>query len=159
AIEVASAVAQLGYEQHGEVGDFLEETRRRFTEVFEGVPAKRSALKAHAIELTREGLRASPPPRQYMLRDAKNGNGVFVQGKVGLLASPGGSGKTWALNQLAISMATGVSWFGDGGWAPVKAGRVLLALAEEDRAEVERRLHYSARASGAFSDEQLEMIA
>jgi len=158
-IEAASAVAQLGYEQHGDVGEFIDETRRRFNEVLETAPAKRSALKSHSISLTREGLRATPPLREYMLRDAKNGNGVFVQGKVGLLASPGGSGKTWALNQLAISMATGVSWFGAGGWVPVKPGRVLLILAEEDPAEVERRLHYSARASGAFSDEQLELIA
>lgn len=120
---------------------------------------KSKLLSDHILKLTRASLRATPPPREYMLKDSRTGAGVFVQGKVGLLAADGGSGKTWALVQLAVAVASGMSWMGSGGWVPVKIGRVLLVLAEEDQEEVDRRLYYAIQASGLFSDEQLDLVA
>lgn len=110
------------------------------------------------VKLSRDGLRSKPVDREYMLRDANSGDGVFIQGRVGLLAASGGTGKTWSLAQLAVSLATGHTWFGPGGWAPVKTGRVFLALAEEEPEEVLRMLHFAARAAGAISDEDIDAV-
>jgi len=69
--------------------------------------------------------------------------GVFPAGKVGFLAAAGGAGKTAALVRLALAVATGRDWF-DGQWYPPVAGRVLLALGEEDAEEISRRVYYTA---------------
>jgi RecA-family ATPase len=81
--------------------------------------------------------------------------GVLPLGKVGLLASAGGVGKTMALCQLAIAVAAGVPWLGNGlerssGWhVPIASrGRVLLLLGEEDEEEAHRRLYNAASALG-----------
>ncbi|MBC7173729.1 MAG: AAA family ATPase [Polyangiaceae bacterium] len=93
----------------------------------------------------------APPEREWLLMrpdEETNGHGhakgVFPLGKVGMLAAAGGVGKTAAVVRLAIAVALGKPWLG--GWAPdvSKRGRVLLALAEEDAAEIHRRLYYVA---------------
>jgi len=84
------------------------------------------------------------PPTPALL---KSGDNLFVPaGKTGLLVASGGAGKTQALTQLALAIATGSQWLGfdvEGG-----PGRVLLVLGEEDRAEMMRRFRRSARALG-----------
>lgn len=67
--------------------------------------------------------------------------------KCGLLASEGGVGKTLLLLQLAVCVITGKRFLDAFDVAAdARGGRVLLALAEEDADEVERRLHAVARA-------------
>lgn len=110
------------------------------------------------LRLSPDLVREDPPVRQYMLRDANTGQGVYVRGRVGLLAAAGGTGKTWAATQLAIAQATGATWFGAGGWAPTQPGRVLFLAGEEDELEVRRMLHFAARASSLNSD-ALELMA
>lgn len=92
---------------------------------------------------------ASPPPRRWLLRDARteNRDGVFPLGKVGLLAAAGGSGKTSAAAQLAVAVATGTSWL-DAFDVP-NPGKVLLVLGEEDDEECHRRLYRAARQIGS----------
>lgn len=82
--------------------------------------------------------------------------GVLPLGKVGLLASAGGVGKTMALCQLAISVATGRPWFGPDGWhVPLEGqGRSLLLLGEEDEDEAHRRLYDAAEALGLTDQER-----
>lgn len=87
-------------------------------------------------------LREEPPPREWLLRRGEVP--MLARGLVGLLVAPGGRGKTYALCDLAISIATGLPWLGVIDVA--SRGRVVLALAEEDDAEVRRRLHAVARA-------------
>lgn len=78
--------------------------------------------------------------------------GYLPLGKVGMLTAAGGVGKTMALLQLAVSVATGRPWLAAkgserapgaaGGFSvpEASAGRVLCLLAEEDQDEVLRRL-------------------
>ncbi len=121
------------------------------------LPPAPGSLAARAVRLTVEDLRADPPRREYLLRTA-GGAGVFPRGRVGLLAARGGSGKTIVLMQAALAVATGSALFGSGGWRATE-GRVLLLLGEEDPAEVQRRLHFAAKAARLDSDESLAAIA
>lgn len=68
------------------------------------------------------------------------------QGKVGMFVAPGGTGKTQALSQLAVSVATGQPWLDCCQVASIPGkhpsnGRVLLALGEEDSPEISRRIN------------------
>lgn len=107
-------------------------------------------------------LSEAPPPRQWLLErhdEETNGatrKGVLAMGKTGLLISPGGVGKTLALVQLAISVATGRPWL-DHFLVP-NPGRVLIALAEEDVEEIRRRAYMVAHAM-RLTDEQVEIAA
>lgn len=121
-------------------------------------PSKR-LLRDNIIPLSRVMLQTTPPPRRYMLRDVRTGAGTYLQGTAGLFAGAGGSGKSFALDQLAVCCATGLTWFGSGGWSPVEVLRVLLLAGEEDAEELARRIYYTARAAGAVSDELLDLVA
>lgn len=92
-----------------------------------------------------------PAPRKWLLTRAPDPSdpasdgapvGFLPMGKVGMLAAAGGAGKTMALLQLAVSVATGRQWLGDHGFeVPDESrGNVCLLLAEEDAEEVQRRI-------------------
>lgn len=59
-------------------------------------------------------------------------------GKVAMLVAPGGTGKSQALVQLAVSVASGKPWLGT--YNVKDPGPVLLALGEEDANEMHRRI-------------------
>jgi hypothetical protein len=114
-------------------------------------PRVARSLAELALPLSIEMLRAAPPPRQYLIYGV-DGRGVMPRGRVGMLGAPGGTGKSKAVIGLSIAVAMGGRWFG--AW-PCERGRVLLVLAEEDRDETLRRLHY---ALSGFSDFQLNDV-
>jgi RecA-family ATPase len=90
----------------------------------------------------------APPPRTWLLRDARAGNaGVLPLGTVGQVIAEGGAGKTMLLAQLAVAVATGTRWLG--ALDVTTPGRVLLCLGEEDADEVRRRLYRACRAADA----------
>ncbi len=96
---------------------------------------------SRAKRLPQQWLDEAPPPLPMLLTLRSNAEvGHMPRGKVGLLASHGGVGKTSWLTQLAVSIATGhelFEWF----CVPSSAvGGVFLALAEEDEPEVWRRV-------------------
>lgn len=101
-----------------------------------------------------------PAPRRWLLErpnpETSGRMGVLQLGKTGLLVSPGGVGKTLALVQLAISVATGRAWLDH--FTTPNPGRVLLALAEEDIEEIHRRAYTVARAM-RLTDEQIDLAA
>mgnify|MGYP003375272060 CR=1 FL=1 len=102
-------------------------------------------------------LTTRPPPASYLLTrpdDKGNERGAVPLGRVGMLAAAGGVGKSWVLCQLALSVATGTMWLST--FKVPKPGRVLLALAEEEAEEMQRRLYYGARALGLSSTQQAE---
>ena len=109
-----------------------------------------------------EWMAQRPPPRRWLLeRDARSHPedapdivGVLPLGKVGMLAAGGGVGKTMALVQLALAVATGRRWLDT--FSTPNPGRVLLALAEEDAEEVQRRV-YNAAGVMALTDAQRRM--
>lgn len=92
--------------------------------------------------LDRDTFASKPPSRRWLLKCEKDG--VLPLGKVGMLAAEGGAGKTMALTQLAIAVATGGFWLGK--FKVPNAGRVLLALGEEDGEEIRRRMYQAGAA-------------
>ena len=108
-------------------------------------------------------LNERPGPRP-MLLDAVEGKGskpFLPLGKVALLAAAGGAGKTQALAQLALTVASASHAPGDrrlwlGAYRPALdgPGNVLWACAEEDRDELRRRLQRAARGIGLNDREQ-----
>lgn len=102
----------------------------------------------------------NPPPRRWLLRRPADPQetsaleqGFLPLGKVGMLAAGGGAGKTMALAQLAVSVVTGHPWLGHYTVPTESRGSVLLALAEEDAAEVQRRLFEIRRGLGLSAEE------
>jgi RecA-family ATPase len=81
-------------------------------------------------------LETDPPPRLWLVKDR------LPLGVVGLLAAAGGTGKSMAVLQLAVSVATGLPWLRLDMGLP---GSVLILSAEDDRDEIHRRLHAVAR--------------
>jgi hypothetical protein len=114
-----------------------------------GSPGRKPGVLGSRWKPLRElGLPAEPPRRRWLLQrpaEPHDGShlpqGYLPLGKVGMLAAAGGAGKTMALVQLAISVATGRPWLGRYVVPEDARGRVVLALAEEDQEEAHRRLH------------------
>jgi len=99
-----------------------------------------------------------PPPRRYLLRHP-DGDGLLPQGKAATLSAAGGTGKTNAVCQLAVSVATGRPWLGHFAVDAVAPRRVLLLLGEEDAGEVHRRLSAAGAALGLTPAEREAVCA
>lgn len=85
-------------------------------------------LKAASVA---ELLVTDPPERRWLVNDR------LPLGVVGLLAAAGGTGKSMATLQLAVSVATGLEWLE----MPIgEPGAVLMFSGEDDREEIHRRL-------------------
>jgi hypothetical protein len=136
---------------HEAVLRYTREIEKARTE-YEALGRKVGELETHRLDPLwktvgeRGSLAKTPPPRRWLLQrpdDETNGManpiGVLPMGKTGLFIAQGGAGKTMALIQLAIAVATGRKWL-DHFLVP-RPGRVLLALAEEDGEELDRRLY------------------
>jgi RecA-family ATPase len=70
------------------------------------------------------------PPREWLVTD------LIPKATVTLLGGDGGTGKSLLMQQLSVAIATGNHWLG----RPVGEGRVLYLSAEDDEAELHRRL-------------------
>lgn len=81
-------------------------------------------------------LKGPQPPGQPALLYGSDGKTLYMPaGKVGLLAAPGGVGKTTILAQLAVSVASGRAWFGM--YPVARPGKVLFVLGEEDEGNID----------------------
>lgn len=100
----------------------------------------------------------APPRRKWLLCDTRaGGRGVLPAGKVGLLISEGGAGKTMLLVLLALAYATGGEWLGT--YSLPTTGRTLLVLGEEDAEEVHRRVYNSAQATRSRAPDPGAIVA
>lgn len=114
-------------------------------------------IARHARPVLPSWLDERPPAQRWLLEQPDpDANGYARQGwlplgTLGMLAAAGGAGKTMALIQLALCVASGRDWFGMHVATP---GRVLLALGEEDRDEVHRRVYRAARQLGLTAEER-----
>lgn len=107
-------------------------------------PAPPDPFKERWQPLDTTWLAEAPPERPWLLRrraDDKGDvtKGFLPRGKVGMVVAKGGAGKTMALIQLALAVATGRDWLEYQTAKP--SGRVLLALGEEDEIELRRRVY------------------
>lgn len=83
-----------------------------------------------------EGQRV--PPRKWLVA------GLIPSGTVTLLGGDGGTGKSLVALQLATSTALGRAWLG----LSVTSGKALFISAEDDKAELHRRIADITRAEG-----------
>jgi hypothetical protein len=162
----AKLAARAGRASPAELEPYFDALLKYRTELDELIGgAKKITHRFDALWQTvaeRGSLDKMPAPRRWLLcrpdddtNQMGNPIGVLPLGKTGLLVAQGGSGKTIALIQLAISVATGRKWL-DYFFVP-KPGRVLLALAEEDGEELDRRI-YDLSGSMRLTDPQREMV-
>jgi hypothetical protein len=103
-------------------------------------------------ELDGDWLDVAPPPRSWLLTDPYGEGGqanVLSRGVVGIFASAGGVGKTFALLELAALVASGGHqkdhnrlWLDR---LAADGGRVLFIAGEETADELRRRLHAVVR--------------
>lgn len=147
---VIQAAHEIVAEGYGDSPDYELGAATRIADAANLGHSKTNVLAAwQTVEL---GLLCSPPPAQpWLLRHPTrdggecapgHGDGLLPLGKAGLLSSEGGTGKTMALIQLAVSVITGRPWLGHFDVAYEARGRkVCLALAEETMADVHRRLY------------------
>jgi RecA-family ATPase len=112
-------------------------------------------LSPQNLEVTGDAL-LSPiePPKQLLTtgdsEDEQYSRPCLSMGVVALLTAAGGTGKTRALCQLAVSVATGIPWLG--AFNVASPGRVALLCGEETKSEILRRiqayLQWGERAHG-----------
>lgn len=88
-----------------------------------------------------------PAPRRWLLRDTRTSRGLMVCGHVSAMVGAGGAGKSWALLELGLAVATGTPWLGV--FATSAAAPAAVLLAEETDEEIARRLFHARAAVGA----------
>ena len=151
-LEALAAVAQI---EAGEIGP----GREALVAAANRADAVGAARWSWLAEWSADPIGEAPPPRRWLLRrrrDDDRSEGWLALGKAGMLASAGGVGKTTAAVQLALAVATGRPWLGS--LDVVEPGAVALLLAEEDRDEVLRKVHWAARALG-LDERERELAA
>lgn len=114
-------------------------------------------IKQRFVQLKRREWLVTPPPARKILLELpgqKNASGEYIrepqdvlaQGIVGMIAATGGVGKTQALIQLALAVASGTSWLGQ--LEVCDPGHVAILLAEESDEEAWRRFYNSVQELG-----------
>lgn len=95
-----------------------------------------------------------PPVMPCLLTVQQNGKGecFLPLGRTAMLAAPGGTGKTQALMQLAVSVATGKPWLDT--YKVAAPGPVLVLMGEEDKDEFHRRLTGCVKALDLWKDKE-----
>jgi AAA domain len=104
-----------------------------------------------------DALIKAPPPQNWLLSRWKDGRdvGVFPRGKTGLLVGAGGVSKTNLATQWAVAVAQGGFLLET--FKVTEPGHVLLALAEEERDEVMRRLYRTCNMLELSADERKDI--
>jgi len=123
--------------------------------------AKTEAVSRSAEMLSRIGVPLSaddwtrePKPTPQLF---KHGADDFLpQGKVGMIIGEGGAGKTQALIQMALAVATDTKWFNL--YQAQGAGKVAVLLGEEDQETILRRAQIAHREQWASNGELVSRI-
>lgn len=158
-IDAARAVEVAAYQDIADVDAFVRSSSEQIARTLADVtPAP--AIDVRSLEEAGElDWLTEPPPRAEALLTHGDGQRqalMMPARRVALLAAAGGVGKTYALVQLAIAIATGTQWLGS--YNVARKGRVLLALAEEDMPEIRRRLYVGAKVLGRRGDEGVDYL-
>lgn len=113
-----------------------EETKPSFGELltsFPGLPpADTSGLGVSPIDL-KKAFSDNPAPLDFVLPG-------LLSGTVGVIVSPGGTGKSMLMLESAIAIGIGEDFLSLWGQTPYR-GRVVYVAAEDPREVIERRLH------------------
>lgn len=158
-IDVARSVEVAAHQDVADVDAFVARTGSALTSTLTEVRAKAPIDTRSLSEAGDLGWLTEPPPRADPLLTWGDGQRqplMMAAGRVALLAAAGGVGKTYALVQLALAIATGTRWLGT--YEVATKGRVLLALAEEDMDECRRRLYMGAQVFGRAGDDGVDYL-
>ena len=101
-----------------------------------GEPIDAAPLPALTIVNAASFAGSNPPPREWHVPD------LIPKYEITMLSGDGGTGKSLLALQLAVATAAGTEWVG----SFPSSGRVLFVSAEDDIAELHRRLATIARA-------------
>jgi len=121
---------------------------------------------SRVVQLEPGTLTDKPQKQRWLLRanPGPEWPGFYPMGKMGILAAPGGTGKSMALVGLALAVTSGRPWLQAGrgthlehGFRVDTPGRVALLLGEEDPEDVRRRLFYTARMMD-LNDEERQRV-
>ena len=82
-------------------------------------------------------------PRLINHMDGSRSKAFIRKGIVGMLVGSGGVGKTHALAQLAISITTGIPWFGK--YPVEKTGYVFMGMGENSEEDIHRLLRKTVK--------------
>lgn len=97
------------------------------TEIENGVSNKFTLIPASDL------LASSPPPRNWVIKD-------FLSSKiVAAIIAPGGAGKSYLAMHIGVSASSGSSLFSK--FLPTKPSKVVFISGEDDRIELQRRIH------------------
>lgn len=133
---------------HDAADEAIDASRRAATEAITSEQRKQAAKSPIAQIRSPEFTSIdTPAPREYLLSHP-SGVGLLPRGKVGLLSAAGGTGKTTALVQLAIAVATRRRWFEHYRIGESCGARVMFLMGEEDADEVQRKMFYTCNAMG-----------
>ena len=157
--EKAQRIIQAASDPQTTVAEALDLTER-FGEV--NAESRRHTLGGCLRTVGDDWFATEPPPRKYLLetileetkRTLSEPTGFMPLGRVAFLVGAGASGKSWALIQLALSVATGAQWLGAYNVTREGLGRVLLALGEEEEHEIRRRLYHASRLMGLTAEQK-----
>lgn len=151
---VAERLVEIGRDHTLSADEMLARTRRLLDVLERKAEPDRGAFARWAT-IDPRYLVTIPPSRRWILRHPtrdgcpvpdREGDGLLPLGKVGILASEGGAGKTNVIIALAISLITGRPWLGHFHVDRQAEDRmVFLGLAEEDQEEIHRRLYNIAQ--------------
>jgi hypothetical protein len=140
---------------HLAAGRTLDELTEIVLEDFSDVGDDEAMVSAPPTEFRRdlivEDLRdvldrvRNGPKRRWLFR------GVWAEGDYGMFSGPDKAGKSWAVLDAAISMASGTPWLGH--FEVESPGPVLMFLGEGGERKVVRRLEAIARTRGVLLDD------
>lgn len=155
-IEAARHVEVQALQDVENVPAFVEGVRARFERMHEALkPAPTVALRTLAeYRAAGEDWLGTLPNEAQVLLKTPDGAPFVRDSRVGLIVAPGGTGKTFALIDLARAIACGGSWFET--YPVQRKGRVLLALGEEDNEEIRRRLYKASRLMSDYERAEVE---
>jgi hypothetical protein len=157
-IAVGAVVIAAEAKTGGDVATLVQKLRALAEDA--DVQPPKPALEMHWVQLAErpEFLTEQPPAQSWLLKQWTDGKdrGVLPRGQIGLLSADGGTGKGFALSQLAIAIATGGFWLET--FKVSERGHVLLGLGEETFDEARRRLWRVANALELSVAERTEAL-
>ena len=155
-IETARHVETQALQDVEDVTAFVDGVKARFERMSEAIkPAPSIALRTLAeYRMAGDDWLGQLPNEAAVLLKTRDGAPFVRDSRVGLLVAPGGTGKTFALIDLARAIASGGSWFDH--YPVQRKGKVLLALGEEDNEEIRRRLYKATRYSSDYERAEVE---
>lgn len=141
------------------INELIDLLQKEHDSMAESAQPERGAFDDLLTLRERGWLHSAPQPRKYLFCTQEaygQESGFLPEGKMCMIVSPGGCGKTFLLTHCALAAATGTSWLHTKAVKPIK---VLFIAAEEDESELWIRFHNMAKHLGFHQNSELLNLA